>query len=120
MVFGSKTGGLRSPSSKDSDSYYYKHYSQYFDDARLSVAEIGRVLKPNAVALLVVQSSYYKDIRVPLGDLYVALGEELGLRARVVLRVPVRRVLATINPRAMHHEAERRYSEDVLALQRTP
>ncbi|OJH42433.1 hypothetical protein [Cystobacter ferrugineus] len=104
--------------SKASDTYYYKHYSQYFDDARLSVAEIGRVLKPNATALLVVQSSYYKDIHVPLGDLYAALGEELGFRARVVLRVPVRRVLATINPRARHHETERRYSEDVVALQR--
>lgn len=104
--------------SKASDTYYYKHYSQYFDDARLSVAEIGRVLKPDATALLVVQSSYYKDIHVPLGDLYAALGEELGFRARVVLRVPVRRVLATINPRARHHETERRYSEDVVALQR--
>ncbi|WP_437782369.1 hypothetical protein [Sorangium sp. So ce1097] len=104
--------------SKASNTYYYKHYAQYFDDARLSVSEIGRVLKPEATALLVVQSSYYKDIPVPLGDLYAALGDELGFRSRVVLRVPVRRVLATINPRAMHHEAERRYSEEVVALQR--
>lgn len=104
--------------SKASDTYYYKHFAQYFDDARRSVAEIGRVLKPGATALLVVQSSYYKDIPVPLGDLYAALGDELRLQAQVVLRVPVRRVLATINPRAMHHEAERRYSEDVVALQR--
>jgi tRNA G10 N-methylase Trm11 len=104
--------------SKASGSYYYKHYAQYFDDAIRSVAEIRRVLKPGGTALLVVQSSYYKDIPVPLGDLYAALGENLGLQSRVVLRVPVRRVLATINPRAMHHEAERRYSEDVVALQR--
>ncbi len=104
--------------SKASDTYYYKHYSQYFDDARLSVAEIARVLKPGATALLVVQSSYYKDIPVPLGDLYAALGDELGFRSDVVLRVPVKRVLASINPRAMHHETERRYSEDVVALQR--
>lgn len=104
--------------SKNSDTYYYKHYAQYFDDARLSIAEIGRVLKPDATALFVVQSSYYKDFLVPLGDLYAALGEKLGFRSRVVLRVPVRRVLATINSRAMHHEPERRYSEDVVALQR--
>lgn len=109
---------IKTHPSKASDTYYYKHYSQYFDDARLSVSEVGRVLKPEATALLVVQSSYYKNIPVPLGDLYAALGEELGFRARVVLRVPVRRVLATINPRAVHHEAERRYSEDVVALQR--
>ncbi|RYZ17902.1 MAG: hypothetical protein EOO70_00560 [Myxococcaceae bacterium] len=104
--------------SKASNTYYYKNYSQYFDDARRSIAGICRVLKPGATALLVVQSSYYKDILVPLGDLYSALGEELGFSARVVLRVPVRRVLALINPRAMQHEAERRYSEDVVALQR--
>lgn len=104
--------------SKASDTYYHRHYAQYFDDAWLSISEIRRVLKPQATALLVVQSSYYKDVPVPLGDLYAALGEALGFSSGVVLRVPVRRVLACINPRARHHETERHYSEDVVALQR--
>lgn len=111
-------GRIKGHSSKASDTYYYKHYSQYFDDAYRSLGEIGRVLKPRATALLVVQSSYYKDIAVNLGDLYAAMGEELGFRVGVVLRVPVKRVLASINPRAMSHQADRHYSEDVVALQR--
>jgi hypothetical protein len=109
---------IRRHPSKASDTYYYKHFAQYFDDARLSLAEIRRVLKPRSTAVVVVQSSYYKDLPVRLGDLYSALGESLGLRSRLVLRVPVRRVLATINPRATHHEPDRQYTEDVVALHR--
>jgi len=104
--------------SKASDTYYHKHFAQYFDDARLAMHEIRRVLKLRSTAVIVVQSSYYKDIPIGLGELYSAIGASLGMRAQVVLRVPVRRVLATINPRAMHHVANRQYSEDVVALQR--
>lgn len=108
---------IRNHDSKASGTYYHKHFLQYFDDARRSLVEIQRVLKPEATALLVVQSSYYKDIPVHLGELYAALGEALGFRSQVVMQVPVRRVLASINSRAMRYETERSYSEDVVALQ---
>jgi DNA modification methylase len=104
--------------SKASDTYYVGNFAQYFDDARLSIMEIRRVLKPGATAVLVVQTSYYKEIPVALGALYAALGEKVGLRAHVVLQIPVRRVLASINPRATHHTSDRHYTEDVVALQR--
>ena len=109
---------IRRHPTKASDTYYYRHFAQYFDDARLSLTEVQRVLKPRSIAVIVVQSSYYKDLPVRLGDLYSALGESVGFRSRVVLRVPVRRVLATINPRATLHEPDRQYTEDVVALQR--
>jgi ubiquinone/menaquinone biosynthesis C-methylase UbiE len=104
--------------SKASDTYYLRHFAQYFDDARRALLEIRRVMKPGAFAVVVVQSSYYKNIHVRLGDLYAAVGESVGLRAGVVLKVPVRRVLASINPRATLHAPDRHYTEDVVALER--
>jgi len=55
--------------SKASKSYYLPTYLQYFRDAELSLREIKRVLKDSGQAVIVVQSSYYKDIELPLGDM---------------------------------------------------
>jgi DNA modification methylase len=104
--------------SKDSKNYYYRHFAQYFTDAHRSLAELRRVLRPRSTAVLVVQSSYYKELPIPLGELYAAMGKSLGLTSRVILRVPVRRVLAQINQRAAQHTQDRQYTEDVVALQR--
>ncbi len=104
--------------SKASDTYYHRHYSQYFADAHRSLLELHRVLKPGACAVLVVQSSYYKNLPVRLGQLFQSLGKSIGFDARIVLRVPVSKVLANINSRATAHVPDRKYTEDVIALQR--
>ncbi len=109
---------IKGHQSKASSTYYYKHYKQYFDDAGASLDEIIRVLKPGGTAILVVQSSYYKDIPINLGDLFVAMGRHKGLDGRVVLKVPVKRVLASINPHARRHAGTRIYTEDVVALKK--
>jgi hypothetical protein len=109
---------IKAHPSKASNSYYYKIFAHYFEDSRLSLGEIKRVLKPNSTAVIVVQSSYYKNISIPLGELFAAMGEELGFKSRVVLSVPVRRVLASIHPRAKFYLADRQYTEDVVALNR--
>lgn len=110
---------IKAHPSKASSSYYYRSFLQYFDDATQSLKEVCRVLKPGRTGVIVVQNSYYKNIPIPLGDLYVSIAKKLGLTSRVVHRMPVRRVLAKINPRATKHESERFYTEDVVALQRS-
>lgn len=105
--------------SKASATYYSRSFQQYFTDAHQSLSELKRVLRPEATAVLVVQSSYYKDIPIPLGQLFEAMGENLGMKSQVVLSTRVRRVLATINPRATFHLKNRQYTEDVVALQLT-
>jgi len=109
---------IRRHPSKASDTYYYRSFVQYFDDAARSLDEILRVLKTGGHGVLVVQSSYYKDIPIPLGELYEALAENAGLVSKIVHRNPVRRVLAMINSRAVRHEPQRHYTEDVVCLYR--
>jgi hypothetical protein len=106
---------VRAHPSKASDSYYWRNYTQYFQDALVSLRELRRVLAPGAPAIFVVQSSYYKEVPVSLGSLYVDLARSVGLAAARLHRTPVKRVLANI-----HHGASaplrgvRRYSEDVV------
>lgn len=101
--------------SKASSGYYLKHFSQYFEDAQRSINEIARVLVPNGSAVLVVQSSYYKEIPIPLGDLYVSMAKRAGLKAKIVHRIPVKKVISSLNTRATKYLQDREYSEDVVA-----
>jgi hypothetical protein len=109
---------VRRHPSKASDSYYAKTFAQYFSDAHASVRELHRVMRVGGKAILVVQSSYYKDIRIDLGSLYAALGRENRFDARVHCRVPVRKVLASINARANEYVSDRKYTEDLVVFRK--
>lgn len=109
---------IRNHPSKASRSYYYKTYWQYFSDCERALGELYRTLKPGGAAVLVVQSSYYKDVEVDLPQLYVELGESLGFAGHVVNRVEVRRALAQINSRSNRHRAETNYFESVVTLEK--
>ncbi|MCK6538026.1 MAG: hypothetical protein L6Q84_34055 [Polyangiaceae bacterium] len=108
---------IREHPSKASSSYYYKTYAQYFSDSMASVAELRRVLKPGAAAVLVVQSSYYKDIYVDLPELYVAMGQALDMRASIAAEYDVNRFLAQINSRSTAHRKSTSHREAVVVLE---
>jgi DNA modification methylase len=108
---------IESHPSKNSDTYYAQTYRQYFEDAMQGMGELRRVLRPNGKAVLVLQTSFYKEIAIPLPDLYVDMAERLGFRATTVVRIPVQKVLTDINPSAQRHLTERRYVEAVIAIE---
>lgn len=101
--------------SKASNGYYRKHFNQYFNDAQRSIQEIERVLKPGGTSVFVIQTSYYKEIPIKLGELYVAMAKHAGLDCKIVHRIPVNKVLSSINSRATKYLEAREYSEDVVA-----
>jgi DNA modification methylase len=108
---------IREHPSKASSNYYYKTYAQYFSDSMTSVAELRRVLKPGAAAVLVVQSSYYKDIYVDLPELYLAMGHALHMRAAIAVEYDVNRFLAQINSRSTAHRKSTSHREAVVVLE---
>jgi hypothetical protein len=109
---------VREHPSKASGSYYYKTFWQYFDDAFASLKEIRRTLKPGSAALVVVQTSYYKDVLVDLPRLYLDMAEQVGLAGNLVGEAEVHRALAQINPRVARHRQYSEYREAVLALEK--
>lgn len=104
--------------SKASKSYYYKTYWQYFNDCERALIEMKRCLRPGGTAVLVVQSSYYKNICVDLPQLYVDLGTACGFRGTMVSTVDVRRALAQINTRSQAHRTTTTYQESVITLEK--
>jgi DNA modification methylase len=103
--------------SKNSDTYYLATYRQYFSDANQSLRELRRVLRPGAKAVMVLQTSFYKELSIPLPDLFMHLARPLGFDATTINRFPVQRVLTTINPTSQRHLADRQYVETVIALE---
>jgi hypothetical protein len=110
---------VRSHSSHRSESYYFRNLVQYFSDADLSVAEMSRVLRRDACTVLVLQNSYYKEIPIPLTDLFADIGRAHGLTASVVTRRSVSRSMSAINTRAKRYVDKRVYTEDVLLLEKS-
>jgi hypothetical protein len=110
---------IRGHASKASGSYYYKTYWQYFYDCERALLELHRTLRPNGAAVLVVQSSYYKELLVDLPKLYVALGRSLGFAGNTICQLEVRRALAQINTRSLAHRPTTSYHEAVIALEKT-
>lgn len=110
---------IREHPSKASHSYYFRTYWQYFEDAMKSLAELHRVVRPGGAAVLVVQSSYYKDIQIDLPELYVACANAVGFDAEVTSGIEVRRAMSQINPHSRKHQAEKHYREGVVVLERS-
>jgi hypothetical protein len=103
--------------SKNSATYYLPTYEQYFSDAHASLSELRRVLRHGGKAMMVLQTSFYKEIPIPLPDLYIDIAGPLGFRGATVVRFPVKKFLTQINPTSQRHLADRQYVESVIALE---
>jgi DNA modification methylase len=103
--------------SKGSASYYFHTQTQYFQDVEKSLREMIRVLKPNSKALIVVQSSYFKEYEIPLGEIYVELIQNLGLCSQIIKREPIRGHLASINSKSNQYKPHKVYYEDVVLME---
>ena len=91
--------------SKASSTYYFKTHVQYFRDAEAILREFLRVLKPSALAILVIQDSWYKDIHVPLADIYTEMALALGARSVDNIRTEVvQRHIGFRNTRARQYK----------------
>lgn len=97
-------------------NYYLKTFRQYFDDMYLSLAEIHRVLRPGGVALLVVQNSYFKEIEIPLGELYVDVWNRCFGSGEIAARHQAITSMVQINRRAVSSRMTMHLHEDTIAL----
>ena len=107
---------VRRHQSKASSSYYSKYYHQYFSAMFASLREIDRVLKKSGRCVLVVQDSFYKDIRNDLPSMFAEMAK--GLRWCLYERVDfqVKRTLAGINPRVRPYRNAFQATESALVF----
>ena len=74
------------------------------------------VLKPGASALVVVQSSYFKEHEIDLGKVYSEMAINLGADAKIVFKDIVRGHMAHVNSKSNTYKKNKVFFEDVVEI----
>jgi hypothetical protein len=115
---GTFLGSVRAHPSKASSSYYLKTFAQYFAGMAASIDELGRAVEPGGSLILIVQDSYYKEIRIDLANLLTDLACQSDWEVVRQLTFDIPRTIASINPGARKYRSEFSSSESVVQLRR--
>ena len=86
---------IGSHGSKGSQTYYFPWMSNYLHSLQLGLQELDRAVRPNCPICIVVQDSYYKEIRVGMQQIVIEMLCSSGRRMRE------RHDYAAPNPRRM-------------------
>ncbi|MDR6410737.1 hypothetical protein [Paraburkholderia terricola] len=104
-------------SSKASKTYYFKNHVQYFRSLHTSLQEIARVLEPQAPCVLVVQDSYYKQIRNNIAQVTCEMAANVGLQVRRQEHFSATRSMVGMNQQAKKYLQKRTNIESVLCFE---
>lgn len=107
---------LRNHPSKASGTYYFKTHLQYFGSIERSLSEVCRVMRHGSQCVLVVQDSYYKNVRNDLPSIFTEMAELKGLALTRRQDFKLSRTMARINPRAKKYREQRTGVESVLCF----
>ncbi len=102
--------------SKASSTYYLKYYRQYFASAFASLREIDRVLKKSGRCVLVVQDSYYKEIRNDLPYIFIEMANGLGWSLKQKVDFHIKQTLAGVNPEVRPYRKTFQATESALVF----
>lgn len=108
---------IRNHYSYSSQDYYIKNKVQYFNSVYQSLGELYRVLKEGHNAYLVIQNSYYKEIDIPLPEIYMEMAFNLGFKHCELIRKDVlRSSISFINSRSKKYEKNKIYYEGIIRI----
>jgi DNA modification methylase len=102
--------------SKASKTYYRKYYLQYFNGMHGSIKELRRVTKPGGTCALVVQDSYYKELRVDLARALTEMAEQCGFKSERSVSFSAPHRIANMNPRSHRYMAKSPATESLLVF----
>jgi hypothetical protein len=110
---------VRTHSSKASSAYYLRYYSAYLSAMARSLRELGRVVARGGHAVLVAQSSFYREHPIPLPTILAEMAEAEGLALLHRLDYPNRVTLADINPARFKYRESNPTYETVLVFRKS-
>ncbi|RMN99135.1 DNA methylase [Pseudomonas syringae] len=103
--------------SKASKTYYFKSHVQYFNSIYRSLEESNRVLASKAPCVLVVQNSYYKEIRNDVAAMIEEMASGLGMNVVGRSDFSASRSMVDLNQRSQKYVNNRSTLESVIFLE---
>jgi hypothetical protein len=110
---------VRAHPSKASAGYYYRTHLDYFDKMARSLTALATGLKPDGLAVLVVQDSYYKDVHNDLPKIIGEMGKASGLRLARAERFEWQQSMSRINPHTKAYKRPSHATEAVLCFNKS-
>jgi hypothetical protein len=107
---------IRDHRSKAAKAYYYKTYIQYFAAMARSFSEVSRCLRRRATCVLVVQDSYFKDMRIDLATIFAEMAEGASLQLRRQADFPISRTFGSVNSGSRNYRTASSATESVLCF----
>ena len=103
--------------AKASLSYYYPTIYNYFDRIFSWMRNSHDALRDNGLMFIVVQTSHFKEIEIPIGDIFLEMGRTIGFRSTRKLRTEaVRTHMGLLSPQQRLRALNKVLHEDVLLL----
>lgn len=104
--------------SNASKTYYYKNHLQYFYGLKRSIDELSRVLKKDGRLVMVLQSSYYKEVFNDLPAIATEMASFSGLERVYKKSFDVRKDMSRVNKGTKKYRNFHLNYEAVLVLEK--
>lgn len=109
-------GVLYNHPSQASKTYYFKNHLQYFSSIYNSMKESVRVLSVKGPCVMVVQNSYYKEVRNDVATIVEEMASGLGMSVLGRADFSSSRSMVGLNPRSLKYVNNRSTTESVIFL----
>lgn len=110
--------GVAAHESRASATYYRKWLQQYFHSYQDSLRAVSAASGPGAVMVLVVQDSYYKDLRIDLASITLENAAQQGWREAQRYDFVAPTTMASINTRSRVYRSSFTATESVIVFER--
>lgn len=110
-------GKVAAHSSKASSGYYLKTHLQYFDAFYRSLQQIGAALKVGGPCVLVVQDSFYKEVRNDLAGVTIEMATGLGWNLLERHDFAANHLMARVHKAGRQYRKSTKATESVLVFE---
>lgn len=107
---------IRTHPSKASATYYIWNYYKYFKDIYKCFSEMKRVARPKSEGILVIQNSYYKDISIPIKEIFMEMSTNLGFEMQEVKSIDVKTHMGLLSPQQRNHTDNKKILKEKVLL----
>jgi hypothetical protein len=107
---------MRHSPTKAASRYYYPTIYNYFDGIYTWLLEMRKLLKERAPLFIVVQTSYFKNFEIPVGEIFLEMGRNMGYETQKVRRQSVRTHMGLLSPQQRKRAPDKILHEEVLVL----
>ncbi|MBL8277553.1 MAG: hypothetical protein JNL93_12700 [Pelomonas sp.] len=118
-LLGRTLTAIQNHPTKAAGTYYSRYFSKYFDDLLRSISQLTSVIENGHIAV-VVQSSYFKDVKIDLSGIVTEAMLAKGLTLSSSRAHFAKSSIAWSNPKFKLYRSSNVDTEDVLVFATSP